>query len=75
MALNLPDYSAYVTGIIKRLTVSGLVEKPTHTTVGPNGNVLSDIGFMLQNLTDELDAMLDPAKPSVKMPPLFPVSK
>ncbi|VDK56784.1 unnamed protein product [Cylicostephanus goldi] len=30
---------------------------------------------MLQNLTDELDAMLDPAKPTVKMPPLFPVPK
>ncbi|KAK6766113.1 hypothetical protein RB195_025802 [Necator americanus] len=50
-------------------------EKPQSHTIGPNGNVLSDIGFMLQNLTDELDAMLDPAKPSVKMPPLFPVSK
>ncbi|VDM75201.1 unnamed protein product [Strongylus vulgaris] len=49
-------------------------DKPTHP-VGPNGNVLSDIGFMLQNLTDELDAMLDPAKPTAKMPPLFPVSK
>ncbi|VDL70961.1 unnamed protein product [Nippostrongylus brasiliensis] len=50
-------------------------EKSLHT-VGPNGNVLSDIGFMLQNLTDELDAMLDPAKPpTAKMPPLFPVTK
>ncbi|KAK6059769.1 hypothetical protein COOONC_02580 [Cooperia oncophora] len=49
-------------------------DKPMHA-VGPNGNVLSDIGFMLQNLTDELDAMLDPAKPAVKMPPLFPVTK
>lgn len=49
-------------------------DKPMHA-VGPNGNVLSDIGFMLQNLTDELDAMLDPAKPTVKMPPLFPVAK
>lgn len=43
--------------------------------VGPNGNVLSDIGYMLQNLTDELDAMLDPPKPTMKMPPLFPVTK
>ncbi|XGW33236.1 hypothetical protein V3C99_017589 [Haemonchus contortus] len=49
-------------------------EKPVHA-VGPNGNVLSDIGYMLQNLTDELDAMLDPAKPAVKMPPMFPVAK
>uniref|UniRef100_A0A0N4X6L1 Transcription factor n=1 Tax=Haemonchus placei TaxID=6290 RepID=A0A0N4X6L1_HAEPC len=31
-------------------------EKPVHA-VGPNGNVLSDIGYMLQNLTDELDAI------------------
>ncbi|KAJ1370599.1 CASK interacting protein 1, variant 2 [Parelaphostrongylus tenuis] len=50
-------------------------EKTPAHGVGPNGNVLSDIGFMLQNLTDELDAMLEPARPSVKMPPFFPVTK
>ncbi|KJH41314.1 hypothetical protein DICVIV_12714 [Dictyocaulus viviparus] len=50
-------------------------EKPCAHAVCPNGNVLSDIGFMLQNLTDELDAMLEPSKSSTRMPPLFPVPK
>lgn len=30
--------------------------------VAGNGDVLNDIGYMLQNLTDELDAMLLPSQ-------------